>query len=82
VQDRLGAMPDLTLKLDEMKSRLEDNDFNFDFDLDPQLQQKLSDLDMKMDSLKINLPALGDLAFLQAPKAPPPPPPPPPRYRG
>jgi len=74
VQDRLGAMPDLNFKLDEMKSRLENNDFNFDFDLDPQLQQKLSDLDMKMDGLKMNLPALGDLAFLQAPKVPPAPP--------
>jgi TolA-binding protein len=70
-QDRLGAIPDLDLKLENLRDRLEDSDF----DIDIKLQQKLSDLDMKL-----NLPSFDGLAFLQdarpavAPGMPPAPP--------
>jgi TolA-binding protein len=66
-QDRLGAMPDVNLKLEDLKSRL-------NIDLDMNLQQKLSDLDIKLGNMKFDFPALGDMAFLQAPKVPPAPP--------
>jgi TolA-binding protein len=63
-QDRLGAMPDVNFKLDELKSGL-------DFDFDMKLQQKLADLDMRLGDMKFDFSALGDMAFLQEPKAMP-----------
>jgi TolA-binding protein len=69
-QDRIAAMPDLQLKIDELTSRN-------NLDLDMKLQQKLSDLDMKLGDMKFDFPALGDMAFLQegkpmpVPAAPP-----------
>ncbi|HVV45040.1 MAG TPA: tetratricopeptide repeat protein, partial [Bryobacteraceae bacterium] len=72
-QDRIAAMPDLQLKIDELTSRN-------NLDLDMKLQQKLSDLDMKLGDMKFDFPALGDMAFLQeakpmpTPAAPPAPP--------
>jgi TolA-binding protein len=66
-QDRLNAMPDMNFKFDELKSRLDSGDFDFDM----KLQQKLSDLDMKLGDMKFDFSAVGDMAFLQEPKSPP-----------
>jgi TolA-binding protein len=69
-QDRLRSMPDVKINLDELKSRM---DAGFDMDL----QQKLSDLDMKLGRMKFDFAAPGDMAFLQQPKLAPAPPVPP-----
>lgn len=72
-QDRLSVMPDVNINLDELKSRM-------NVDLDMNVQQKLSDLDMKLGDMKFDFSALGDMAFLQEAKqalAPPAPPAPP-----
>jgi len=60
-QDRLGAMPDLNFNLDDLKSRM-------NVDLDMKLQNKLSDLDLKLGDMKMDFSSLGDMAFLQEPK--------------
>jgi TolA-binding protein len=64
VQDRLGALPDLNINLDDLKSQV-------NVDLDLKLQQKLSDLDMKLGNMNFDFSALGDMAFLQDLKSPP-----------
>ena len=70
VQDRLDATPNLNIYIDDLKSRV-------CVDLDMKMQQKLSDLDMKVGDMKLDFSSLGDMAFLQESKQGPVPPAPP-----